>query len=175
MDCLCLLISLLYCSAVNGFTSNADQDTFLKKIHLHELGIQIQHIHGKLYEQCPNLFQTPDSVSSAIIGRRRSQDAALDLKIELAEKTLADLIQTLVNCTRSSSTRPQMTTLTHTDKSTSASLTSSTRPQPTTLTHTEKSVSASLTKESTLPTSTSTSTTTPLFTTNQSKSNLMFR
>ena len=170
MDCLCLLISLLYCSAVNGFTSNADQDTFLKKIHLHELGIQIQHMHGKLYEKCPNLFQTPDSVSSAIIGRRRSLDAALDLKIELAEKTLADLIQTLVNCT--SSTRPQMTTLAHTEKSTSASLTSSTRPQMTTLAHTEKSVSASLTKESTLPTSTTTSTTTPLYTTtNQRKSN----
>ena len=150
MGCLWLLISSLYCSAVNGFTSNADQDTFLKKIHLHELGIQIQHMHGKLYEQCRNLFQTPDSVSSAIIGRRRSLDAALDLKIELAEKTLADLIQTLVNCTRSSSTRPQMTTLTHTEKSTSASLT----------------------KDSTLPTSTTTSTTTPLYTTtNQLKSN----
>ena len=148
MGCLCLLISLLYCSAVNGFTSNADQDTFLKKIHLHELGVQIQHMHGKLYEQCRNLFQTPDSVSSAIIGRRRSLDAALDLKIELAEKTLADLIQTLVNCT------------------------SSTRPQMTTLAHTEKSVSASLTKDSTLPTSTTTSTTTPLYTTtNQRKTN----
>ena len=148
MDWLCLLISLLYCSAVNGFTSNAEQDTFLKKIHLHELGIQIQHMHGKLYEQCRNLFQTPDSVSSAIIGRRRSLDAALDLKIELAEKTLADLIQTLVNCT------------------------SSIRPQMTTLTHTEKSTPASLTKESTLPTSTTTSTTTPLYTTtNQRKSN----
>ena len=134
MNCLYFLISTLYCLTVYVLTSNVDHVTYQKKIHLHELGIQIQHMHGKLYEQCLKLFQTPDSVSSAIIGRRQSLDVALDLKIELAEKTLADLIQTFVNCTNI------------------------TRPQVTTLAHTEKITSAFLTEESTLPTSPSTTT-----------------
>ena len=134
MKCLYFLSSSLYCLTVYVLTSNVDHVTYLKKIRLHELGIQIQHLHGKLYEQCPKLFQTPDSVSSAIIGRRQSLDVAMDLKIELAEKTLADLIQTFVNCTNI------------------------TRPQVTTLAHTEESTSAFLTEESTLPTSPSTTT-----------------
>ena len=136
-------ISSLYCLTVCVLTSHVDHDTYVKQVHLHDLGIQVQHMHEKMYEQCPKLFQTSDSASSAIIGRRQSLDAAaLDLKIELAEKALADLIQTFVNCT--SAKRPQMTSLTHTVKSTSASLT----------------------KESTLTTSTSTAaTTTPLYTT----------
>ena len=92
MNCLYFLISTLYCLTVYVLTSNVDHVMYLKKIRLHELGIQIQHMHGKLYEQCPRLFQTPDSVSSAIVGRRQSLDVALDLKIELAEKTLADLV-----------------------------------------------------------------------------------
>ena len=134
MNCLYFLISTLYYLTVNVLTSNVDHVKYLKNIHLHELGIQIQHMHRKLYEQCPKLFQTPDSISSAIIGRRQSLDVALDLKIELAEKTLADLIQTFVNCTNIA------------------------QPQVTTLAHSEKSTSAFLTEESTLPTSPSTTT-----------------
>ena len=79
------------------FTANVDHDLFLKQIHLQELGIQIQHMHEKLYEHCPNDFQTPNSAS--IIGRRRSVDTSLDLKIELAEKTLDYLILKFGNCT----------------------------------------------------------------------------
>ena len=121
------LISLFYCLILYVDTSNVDHDTYLKQVHFHELGIQIQNMREKLYEQCPNHFQTQDSVSVPKIGRRQSQNIALDLKLELAENTLADLIQIFVNCT--STTRPQMTTLRHTEKTTSAYLTEdTTRP-----------------------------------------------
>ena len=79
------------------FTTNMDHNLFLKQIHYQELGIQIQHMHEKLYEHCPNDFQTPNSAS--IIGRRRFVDTSLDLKIELAEKTLDYLILKFSNCT----------------------------------------------------------------------------
>ena len=118
------LTSLFYCLIVYVDTSNVDHDTYLKQVHFHELGIQIQNMREKLYEQCPKHFQTPDSGSVPIIGRRQSQNIALDLKLELAENTLADLIQTLVNCTNT--TRPQMTTPRHTETITSAYLTEDT-------------------------------------------------
>ena len=89
---------------VYTFAENSDHDDFLKQAHFHELGVQIQHMHEKLYQQCPHIFDGPDSASVAIIGRRRSADLSLDLKIELAEKTLTDLIQQYGNCTNDTQT-----------------------------------------------------------------------
>ena len=100
MELLYFVTSSLFYFIAFVFTSSLNHDEFLKQAHFHELGIQIQHMHEKLFEQCQDVFQTPDSVSEAIIGRRRSVDAAsLDLKIELAEKTLEDLILKFGKCT----------------------------------------------------------------------------
>ena len=97
-----LLLQYLLIGAFSWFivyvlTANVDHNVFLKQIHLQELEIQIQHMHEKLYEHCPNGFRTPNSAS--IIGRRRSVDTSLDLKIELAEKTLEYVILAFDNCT----------------------------------------------------------------------------
>ena len=97
---------------VYTFAENSDHDDFLKQAHFHELGVQIQHMHEKLYQQCPHIFDGPDSASATIIGRRRSADLSLDLKIELAEKTLADLIQQYGNCTSNSQATIPHTTVT---------------------------------------------------------------
>ena len=56
-------------------------------------------MHKKLHTYCPNVFQTPDGALEAIIGRRRSLDTSIDLKIELAEKTLEQLVLKFDNCT----------------------------------------------------------------------------
>ena len=105
-----LLISAFSWFIVYVLTANVDHNLFLEQIHLQELGIQIQHMHEKLYEHCPNDFQTPNSAS--IIGRRLSVDTSLDLKIELAEKTLEYVIQAYDKCT---STSTVMTLLTSTE------------------------------------------------------------
>ena len=81
-------------------TANDDHDLFEKQAHFYELGIQIQRMHVKLFSNCPDVFQTPDSASMAIIGRRRSIESSLDLKIELAEETLEKLILKFGNCTK---------------------------------------------------------------------------
>ena len=104
-----LLIGAFSWFIVYVLTANVDHNLFLKQIHLQELGIQIQHMHEKLYEHCPNDFQTPNSAS--IIGRRRSVDTSLDLKIELAEKTLDYLILKFGNCTGTTTVMMLQTTI----------------------------------------------------------------
>ena len=108
-----LQISAFYFFILCVLASRMNHSLFLKQIHLKELGIQINHMHEKLYEHCPNYFQNPNIES--IIGRRSSVDLSLDLKIELAEKTLEYLIQEFGNCTSSSSvTTLQASTKPHT-------------------------------------------------------------
>ena len=99
MVLLSLLIGLVSWCNVYVAKANDDHDLFEKQAHLYELDIQIQRMHEKLYTKCPNTFQTPDSALTAMIGRRRSVDAPLDLKIDLAEKTLEKLILKYGNCT----------------------------------------------------------------------------
>ena len=94
-----LLIGMLSSCIVYAVRANGDHDLFMKQDHFYELGIQVQHMREKLYANCPKVFQTPDSSSVAIIGRRRTVDTTLDLKIELAEKTLETLILKYGNCT----------------------------------------------------------------------------
>ena len=104
-------------------TGNDDHDLFLKEAQFHELGIQIRHMHEKLYANCPKIFHAPDSASVPIIGRRRSVDTTLNLKIELAEKTLEDLIVEYRNCT---STTAFMTPETSTETATQTTPTETT-------------------------------------------------
>ena len=93
------LIGMLSSCIVYAVRANGNHDLFMKQDHFYELGIQIQHMREKLYANCPKVFQTPDRDSVAIIGRRRTVDTSLDLKIELAEKTLEKLILKYGNCT----------------------------------------------------------------------------
>ena len=123
------------------FTASIDHDLFEKEAHLHEIGIQMQYMQDKLYANCPNVFQTPNSGSLAIIGRRRSIDSSLDQEIELAEKTLEDLISEFVNCTSST---PIMTLRTLTETRTP-------------MTSTETTSHPTLTETTSHPTSTETS------------------
>ena len=119
------------------FAENSDHDDFLKQAHFHELGVQIQHMHEKLYQQCPHIFDGPDSASAAIIGRRRTADLSLDLKIELAEKTLADLIQQYGNCTSNTQTtilHTMVTVETRRPKTTTVETTTTTTAEQTTTT-----------------------------------------
>ena len=120
-----LLIGLLSSFIVYVVRANGDHDLFMKQDHFYELGIQIQHMREKLYTNCPKVFQTPGTV--AIIGRRRTVDTSLDLKIELAEKTLEKLILKFGNCTN---TTPVMTSTVATILSTSS------KPTPTNLLYT---------------------------------------
>ena len=99
MVLLSVLIGVFSWCTVYVAKGNGDHDVFEKQAHLYELDIQVQRMHEKLYAKCPNTFQTPDSALTAIIGRRRSVDAPLDLKIDLAEKTLEKLILKYGNCT----------------------------------------------------------------------------
>ena len=85
-------VSLLLCAA------SLDHDAFLQQVHLHELELQISLMHEKLYSECPDVFQIPDSVVSQIIGRRQLVERQINLQIELAEATLKDLIETYGNC-----------------------------------------------------------------------------
>ena len=108
-----LQISAFSCFILCVLVSSVDHSLFLKQIHLKELGIQINHMHEKLYEHCPNYFQNPNI--DLIIGRRSTVYLSLDLKIELAGKTLEYLIQEFGNCTSSSSvTTPKASTKPHT-------------------------------------------------------------
>ena len=99
MELLYLFIGALFYFIAFVCTFSLNHDEFLKQAHFHELGIQIQYMHEKLYEQCPDVFQTIHSTSGVIIGRRQSVDTSLDLEIELAEKTLEDLKLKFGNCT----------------------------------------------------------------------------
>ena len=104
-------------------TGNDDHDLFLKEANLHELGIQIRQMHEKLYANCRQIFHTLDSTMVPIIGRRRSVETTLDLKIELAEKTLEDLILEYRKCT---SMIPNTTLRTATEMVTQTTLTETT-------------------------------------------------
>ena len=111
MELLYLVTSALFYFIAFVFTFSLNHDEFLKQAHFHELGIQIQYMHEKLFEQCPDVFQTIYSASGVIIGRRQSVDTSLDLEIELAEKTLEDLKLKFGNCTTiTSSTANYFTT-----------------------------------------------------------------
>ena len=121
MQLRCLLIIAFSACVVNIITANSDHDLFLKETQYHELEVQIRHMHEKLYEKCPKVFHALGSASVPIIGRRRSIEATLDLKIELAEKTLENLIMEYQNCT---STTTKTTAGAITEKRTIPTLTS---------------------------------------------------
>ena len=99
MRLLCVLIILFNSCVLCLVTGNDDHDLFLKEATFHELGIQIRQMHEKLYANCRQIFHSLDSTMVPIIGRRRSVETTLDLKIELAQKTLEDLILEYQNCT----------------------------------------------------------------------------
>ena len=135
MESLHFLLFAFSLCIVYTFAENSVHDDFLKQAHFHELGVQIQHMHEKLYQQCPHIFDGPDSASGAIIGRRRSADLSLDLKIELAEKTLTDLIKQYGNCTSNSQATIHHTTVTvetRRPKTTTETTTTTTAEQTTT-------------------------------------------
>ena len=136
-----LLIGMLSPCIMYAVRANGDHDLFMKQDHFYELGIQIQYMREKLYANCPKVFQTPDRDSVAIIGRRRTVDTSLDLKIELAEKTLEKLILKYGNCTgttimtsRKTTILPMSSQSTITPIMTSKEITTirPTSPQPTT-------------------------------------------
>ena len=148
-------VTVFVCSAT------LDHDSFLQQARLHELGIQISLMHEKLYETCPSVFHTPNSGSLPIIGRRRSSDKRMDLKIGLAEETLKDLILTYGNCSNVHVTpwttrifKDTTTLMVSTEHDTSSTkikpFHSTTKPLPTTRTKT------SLTTTQTFPTTTQT-------------------
>ena len=97
--CVGLLIIVLNLCVPCVSTGNDDHDLFLKEANLHELGIQIRQMHEKLYANCRQIFHTLESTMVPIIGRRHSVETTLDLKIELAQKTLEDLILEYQKCT----------------------------------------------------------------------------
>ena len=147
------------------FTASIDHDLFEKEAHLHEIGIQIQYMQEKLYANCPNVFQTPNSGSLALIGRRRSIDSSLDLEIELAEKTLEDLISEFGNCTRSTpimtlrsltETRTPMTSTETTSHTTSTETARTSHTTSTDPTSTETTSHPMSTETTSFPTSTET-------------------
>ena len=99
MRLLCVLIILFNSCVLCLVTGNDGHDLFLKEATFHELGIQIRQMHKKLYANCRQIFHSLDSTMVPIIGRRRFVETTLDLKIELAQKTLEDLILEYQNCT----------------------------------------------------------------------------
>ena len=113
MVLLILMIGVISGGSVCVVTANADHDLFLKEARFHELGVQIHHLHEKLYVNCPYVFHAPDSASGPIIGRRSSVEETLDLQIELAEKILEDLILTYRNCTKAAVMTLRTSTETH--------------------------------------------------------------
>ena len=123
MRLLYVLIIVFDSCVVCLVTGNDDHDLFLKEATFHELGIQIRQMHEKLYANCRQVFHTLDSAMVPIIGRRRSVDTTLDLKIELAEKTLEDLILEYQKCT---SMIPNTTLRTATEMVTQTTLTETT-------------------------------------------------
>ena len=123
MRLLYVLIIVFNSCVVCLVTGNDDHDLFLKEATFHELGIQIRQMHEKLYANCRQVFHTLDSAMVPIIGRRRSVETTLDLKIELAEKTLEDLILEYRKCT---SMIPNTTLRTATEMVTQTTLTETT-------------------------------------------------
>ena len=148
-----VFIALISC-VVDITTANDDHDIFLKETKYHELGIQIRHMHEKLYAECPKVFHAIGSASVPIIGRRRNVETTIDLKIELAEKTLEDLIIEYQNCT----SMTQKTTLrASTKRRTLATLASIEIPTPmTSLTTTKKQHPTTFTETITYPSVTTT-------------------